>query len=197
MPKIVDHEKRRLEIIAALWRVVARDGFHAVTVRSVAAEAGLNPTTVALAFQSRTELLALAYSELSGREDQRLANLAKRGMSVEVLVDACLLALPLTKDRAQHASVWVALVEAADYDPIASKALAEFANRVNERVREMLDRAVASGVLREDVNIEQQVLLLHAILDGLAIQITGTKQPKTPAIRAALADHFRSLLPRP
>ena len=42
MPKIVDHDARRSLIIYALWRVVARDGASAVSVRSVASEAGVS-----------------------------------------------------------------------------------------------------------------------------------------------------------
>ena len=41
MPKIVDHEARRAELAEAVWRLASRDGLEAVTLRGVAAEAGL------------------------------------------------------------------------------------------------------------------------------------------------------------
>lgn len=193
MPKIVDHEQRRQEIVAALWRVVAREGFNAVSVRSVAAEAGLNPTTVALAFTSRTELLIEAYADLSGRDDARLTKLTKPGMSIEVLVDACLLAVPLTSARVQHAGVWIALVSAAGHDPAAAAALAEFSAGLSERIHDFIDRAVTEGVLRPTVDVATQALLVHAILDGFSVQVIGSGQPKRAAIKAALTEHFRSL----
>ncbi|MDQ1250665.1 MAG: hypothetical protein QG597_5044, partial [Actinomycetota bacterium] len=46
MPKIVDHEARRREIVEAMWRIVQREGFAAVSVRSVAAEAGLSKASI-------------------------------------------------------------------------------------------------------------------------------------------------------
>ena len=47
MPKIVDHDKRRQLIIDGMWKIVQRDGFDAVSVRSVAAEEGLSKSTIA------------------------------------------------------------------------------------------------------------------------------------------------------
>ena len=42
MPRIVDHEERRAEVAAAVWRIVSRDGLEAATVRRVAAETGMS-----------------------------------------------------------------------------------------------------------------------------------------------------------
>lgn len=193
MPKVVDHEARRRQIVDALWRVVARDGFSAVTVRSVAAEAHLNPTTVALAFESRTQLLVQAYADLSRRDDEQLDRLLRRGMSVEVLVEACLLALPLTPRRAQHTAVWVALLDAAGNDAIAARAVADFGSGVRHRIRELLGRAVDEGVLRTTLDLDAQVVVVHAILDGLSVQVACTRTPKRAAIRSALSEHFRTL----
>lgn len=46
VPKIVDHDQRRAYLLDALWRVVASQGAAAVTVRSVAAEAGVSKSNV-------------------------------------------------------------------------------------------------------------------------------------------------------
>lgn len=195
VPKIVDHEQRRRDITDALWRVVDRDGFGAVSVRSVAAEAGLKPTTVALAFESRTHLLVQAYSELSGREEARLARLAKRGMSVDVLVESALLGIPLTAARVRHTSVWIALIDAAGHDAVAAAALVEFNDRVAQRIGAYLQLAVDEGILRPDLNVGSQVLLIHALIDGFSVQIQGTAAPKRAAIAGVFRDYFGSLQP--
>ena len=36
MPKIVDHELRRQELLAAAWRVIARTGVVGLTTREIA-----------------------------------------------------------------------------------------------------------------------------------------------------------------
>ena len=63
MPKVVDHEERRQAIVNGMWKIVQRDGFQAVSVRSVAAEVGLSKSTIAHYFGSQDQILALAVAQ--------------------------------------------------------------------------------------------------------------------------------------
>lgn len=67
MPKVVDHDARRRELADALLRVVARQGIDAVSVRSVAAEAGCSIRPVQYYFADKAELLAAAHARVSER----------------------------------------------------------------------------------------------------------------------------------
>src|SRR4051812_47654230 len=67
MPKVVDHVAKRQELVDALLRVVARDGIHAVSVRSVAAEAGCSIRPVQYYFADKADLLAAAHARVSER----------------------------------------------------------------------------------------------------------------------------------
>ncbi|MFE7558890.1 TetR/AcrR family transcriptional regulator [Kitasatospora sp. NPDC057500] len=42
MPKLVDHEERRARLVEAVWALAARSGLEGVTLRKVAAEAGVS-----------------------------------------------------------------------------------------------------------------------------------------------------------
>ena len=66
MPKYVDHDERRAELVQALWRVVERDGASAVSIRHVAAEAGHSKSAVAHYFPTRFSMLSAAVEELTG-----------------------------------------------------------------------------------------------------------------------------------
>ena len=57
MPRIVDHAERRREIVVAVWTLIARHGFEKVTLRAVAAEAGISAGRVQHYYSSRTELV--------------------------------------------------------------------------------------------------------------------------------------------
>jgi AcrR family transcriptional regulator len=61
MPRVVDHEARRAEVVAALWRVVSRDGLDAATVRRVAAETGMSTSVVSHYFAGKEDLLRAAF----------------------------------------------------------------------------------------------------------------------------------------
>lgn len=72
MPKIVDHEERRRELAEALWRVIVASGPYAVSIRSVAAEAGLSAGALRHYFQTREELLIFAMDLSEQRVIQRI-----------------------------------------------------------------------------------------------------------------------------
>ncbi len=60
VPKIVDHDRRRREIAAALWRVIARDGMAGASARTVAAETGWSLGAVRHYFSTQRALLHFA-----------------------------------------------------------------------------------------------------------------------------------------
>lgn len=73
MPKIVDHEERRKELIEATWRVICRVGLHHTTVVLIAAEAGYSHGIVSHYFSSKADVLfaahQLTFSRLKARVD--------------------------------------------------------------------------------------------------------------------------------
>ncbi|WP_051967252.1 TetR/AcrR family transcriptional regulator [Kitasatospora mediocidica] len=72
MPKLVDHEERRAQIIDALLRAAADTGLHAVTMRSVAIEAGTSVRLVQYYFDTKEQLLLAAVNRLTARMGERV-----------------------------------------------------------------------------------------------------------------------------
>ncbi|MEV4052502.1 TetR family transcriptional regulator [Amycolatopsis sp. NPDC049688] len=64
MPKRVDHQQRRREIAEALFRVAARGGVPAVTLRAVAAEAGISMNLVQYYFPAKDDMLRFAWRRM-------------------------------------------------------------------------------------------------------------------------------------
>ena len=60
MPKAVDHEARRAELLAATWRVIARDGIEGATVRRISREAGYSTGVLTHYFQNKEDVLRTA-----------------------------------------------------------------------------------------------------------------------------------------
>ena len=78
MPKIVDHEERRAELCAAVWRLASREGLEAVTVRGVAEEAGWSTGAVVHYFADKEDLLLSAFQTVADRVSRRLETLEAR-----------------------------------------------------------------------------------------------------------------------
>ena len=60
MPKIVNWDERRDEILSATWRVIARDGIAKATIRAIAREAHCSPGILAHYFDDKADILGAA-----------------------------------------------------------------------------------------------------------------------------------------
>lgn len=67
MPRQVDHTQRRHEISDAVWRVADEHGLNAVSLRRVAAEAGVSMGLVQHYFASRDEMMLFAMEAVGER----------------------------------------------------------------------------------------------------------------------------------
>ncbi|MGO1315864.1 MAG: TetR family transcriptional regulator, partial [Cellulomonadaceae bacterium] len=80
MPKIVDHDARRREIVEACLRVVSRAGLAAATTREIASEAGVSHGIIAHYFTGKDEILRAAlqrsYEQLAERIDLDVSGLS-------------------------------------------------------------------------------------------------------------------------
>ena len=99
MPKIVDHEERREEVIAAVWRVIARDGLESSTIRAMAKETGASAGVLAHYFEDKDDILTYAL-KLSHRRIRERQNSKLNGLTgLEALKALVLDNLPLDEER--------------------------------------------------------------------------------------------------
>lgn len=125
VPKQVDHEERRREIIGALFRVAARDGLAAVSIRNVAAEAGVRAPQVQYYFGTKTALFEGALQVLGERivgRGMELQQAAGPDASPEALIRAALAGSQPTDDDTRQSLVLfflfyvAAVTESAGYE---------------------------------------------------------------------------------
>ena len=73
MPKIVDHDERRLELVDATWRIIARMGIESATMREIATEAGFANGALKPYFPTKDTLLTFAFGHVFNRTNERIA----------------------------------------------------------------------------------------------------------------------------
>lgn len=166
MPKIVDHDARRLEVIAALWRVVEREGAEAVSVRSVAAEAGLSRAGMTYYFDSQAQLLALAIEQSVATVTSRILALDLFDCTVDTAVDAFVAMLPDTRERQSQAEVWLLLLGQARNDVAAQQVLSGLNATVRAGIVDVL-----TALAGDRLDIDQSAATLHAMIDGVSVAI--------------------------
>ena len=123
MPKVVDHEERRAELGAAVWRLASREGLEAVTVRRVAEEAGWSTGAVVHYFSDKEELLLFAFRTVADRVGRRLAAAEERTDEPLELARTWLVqGLPLDAERQAEVRVWFAFLGLALTRPALARA---------------------------------------------------------------------------
>lgn len=117
MPKIVDHDQRRGELVAATWRIIARHGIEHATMREIAAEAGFANGALKPYFPTKEDLLTSAFAHVFHRTNERItAELdGKRGLAA--LVTLWREVLPLDEERVQEARIVIPFWQQALSDP--------------------------------------------------------------------------------
>lgn len=187
VPKVVDADARRREIIEAVWRIVVRDGVEAASLRRVADEAGLAIGSVRHYFSSHEELLVAAAQAMVDRLTERLETHVARASTTDrrsLVTDLFEELLPLDGRRRDEVAVWFAFLAAARTNP----ALSEQARELHRGTRKLARIFLSRTPLGAD---ETEVEYLCAVIDGLAM--TGVLQPRLlrpKAIRAVLAQHL-------
>ncbi|NII41005.1 AcrR family transcriptional regulator [Curtobacterium flaccumfaciens] len=166
MTRSIDLEERRRTVSAAACQVLARDGLGALSVRNVAAEAGLPPSTVRYAFPTQASVREHAITSVFDRTRQRIdaipAGLPPRRWVRAVLVEL----LPLDDERVVELDVYLALGNAALTDVELRPTL----DRVVVEMRQWCERVL--GVLGVPAaDLEYEACRLHALLDGLAMHV--------------------------
>ncbi|MFN3922536.1 MAG: TetR/AcrR family transcriptional regulator [Pseudarthrobacter sp.] len=175
MPKIVDAEARRQDVVEAVLRIIAGDGLERASLRETADEAGLAVGSVRHYFAGSEELLAFAFASVVDRIVRRLeasmpdVHAADPGTPehrAAILTLLCGL-LPLDGPRALEVCAWMAFRNAARVRPF----LAAEADRSNREVAVIVGRVISAlrpeDEPKDSLVVEAERLL--ATLDGLCM----------------------------
>jgi TetR/AcrR family transcriptional repressor of bet genes len=171
VPKIVDHERRREELAAAVWRLASREGLDAVTIRGVAAEAGWSTGALHHYFSDKEELLLFAFQTVAGRVGRRVTTAREESGEPLDLARALLaIGLPLDDERRDETRVWFAFLGLALTRPPLARAQRLAYDAWRRMVADALRDAQEQGDVDETVDVEREAAGLVALVDGLAVQ---------------------------
>jgi AcrR family transcriptional regulator len=195
MPKIVNWEERRDEILAATWRVIARDGIAKATIRAIAREAHCSAGILAHYFDDKADILGSALMLSHRRVAARMEAGAAGQTGLDALRVVMLEALPLDDERDLEARIEISFWGRALGNPeLRTVQNAEF-DRFARRLRAHLAEARELGELRDEVDIDVAAHQLLVLIDGLSAQrvlypgrVTAVRQRE---MLRALLDSFR------
>jgi TetR/AcrR family transcriptional regulator, transcriptional repressor of bet genes len=171
VPKRVDHVLRRQTIAEAVLRITAGLGLEAVSVRDVAAEAGVSGGLVQHYFRSKDEMLIFACEYLIERTrlrvQQRLSASTGPSSTRSILRNLFLEQLPLDAERRAAVCVWIAFLTRGFVEPRLAVFLRDTYAETLAFVATQIGIAQASGEIAADLDRELEASRLVCLVDGL------------------------------
>lgn len=170
MPKRVDPVQRRRSIAEAVFRVTADRGVEAVSLRDVAAEAGVSLGMVQHYFRTKDEMLLFALDHMrarvAGRLQEHLAHLPN-ATPRDVIRAVLTQLLPMGEDARAEAVVSVGFYCRAAVNPVYAAALREGLQGMLDIITQHLTTARNHGCTHPDLNAEREAEILFWFAHGL------------------------------
>ncbi|NVI90092.1 TetR/AcrR family transcriptional regulator [Actinomadura sp. BRA 177] len=177
MPRTADHDARRAQIIDGLVRAAGRDGLHAVTMRSVAAEAGVSLRLVQYYFESKARLMNAALERLERQSHERwAARLAGLDDPSPREVAEALLAevLPTDPESRLFHQVWTSYAVLALTEPsLAAQPFVDGPERLERQLAELL---------AETTDPAMEAARLLALAHGLSTSVLAGRRSAESAM---------------
>ena len=192
MPRLIDHDSRRDEIAEAVWRIVARDGVSAVSIRDVATEAGLAVGSVRHVFAAKAELLeysmALVHERVAERVQAHFTKTDPRKLAEAVLAEM----LPLDDQRRMEMAVNMAVVAESPSHPLLRRVALDAQHAIAGACAGVLEILQSHKLIHADIDLDFETDRLHALIDGLALHaLTADRKDLRPtAVLGVLHAHL-------
>ena len=175
MPKIVDHDLQKEKFIGAAMRLIASKGLEGVTMRAVAAEAGLSYGSLFHYFDSKDDLLMHAVRYSTSAQTRRVNEYSSQHSGLKALEHLLCDDVIINESSRDAWMVWMTfLYKAAVHKPFAEMNTELIAGWL-ERIAALLTEAQASGEISSGINVKKEAMATWAFSAGIG-QI-GLLQP--------------------
>lgn len=180
MPRKVDHRERRELLADALMRLAAERGLEGVSLRHVAAEAGVSTGMVQHYFRTKDEMMTFALDMVMDRIRERSQTELAPASPRELVRGLLLQVLPLDETRRLENYVVLAFLAYAAVKPSIASGLREVATEMRTFLAGRLRAAGPAG----GVDPERAAAGLLALVDGLGLQLLSRQYAEEDAVAA-------------
>ena len=169
MPKLIDHEKRKIQLAEATWKIIAEEGIEQATVRKIASAAGLSVGALRHYFSTQSELLSYSMELVSERVRQRALAKTYKGNPLDIVKESIAELLPADDERRIEMEVWlvfsVKMLVDAKLRPLSENVYQE----MHDGLGQVLQLLSKLGLLKDELDMEAEINRLHSLVDGLAL----------------------------
>jgi len=172
VPKRVDHDERRRQIVRALWRIAERGGLGAVSFREVATEAGVSVRLVQYYFGTKADLLREANRQalqtMGARIGQRVLAAMDGDPSPRQVVATIVHEFLPSDDESRRAMLLYYAFYTAQMTDRSLRGAGEVPQGFIDLVSDQIRRAQLDGTVSPGVHPELEAAVLLAVVPGAA-----------------------------
>ncbi|WP_090768823.1 TetR/AcrR family transcriptional regulator [Nonomuraea maritima] len=184
MPRQVDHDERRRQLTEALLRIAGTRGLQAVSMREIAAEAGVSLRVVQYYFTNKQALLESGLIELGARGRRRVQQRVADAASTRDVFAAVLGAIVPSDEQSRLDSMaWTAYYTAALTDPALAAAGLTLPNALEDFLTVRLTAAQQAGDVSPDRDPRTEVAGLLALANGLTSGVLSRQRDHEAATK--------------
>ncbi len=196
MPKYVDHEGRREEIIGRVWRLIAAEGIDAATTRRIAEETGYSNGLLRYYFPSKDAVIGAAFEFVFDATNARAGDRVEQP-GMPGLTALALEILPLDEERIAEARVVITFWQRSLSDAADARLFADRMTQWRETFGSRLAEAVAAGEIADSGDVDEVVDELLTLLMGAQIMAVFSPREATPERLRRLLDAYLARLAPP
>ena len=188
MPKLVDREQRRQEILEVTWRLMATRGADAATMREIAREAGYANGALAYYFANKDELVEAAYVHVFEQTNDRIRTAVAGKRGVAALRAFLVEVVPTTEVTRLEARIvlpfWNRTVTDERLARLNDAAMQRWRRDIRELLRQGREDGDVTVATADDVLADQ----LLALALGLQVLALLLESPTPAATQLAMLD---------
>lgn len=183
MPKVIDREQKKQEIVYHAWVSVHEAGMKGMSVRKIAEAAGISAGQMRYYFPDQETLLSAVMDYVKAKVEKRIKDIiAGDGELKDKIIAAILATMPLDKDRYADMEVWTAFQHSIH--ELNTDTMQDDIRRLVEMSLHYLEQ---TGQLKHDLNKERVILKTTALIDGLAMhKLWSPNQVKNTDVEALI-----------
>jgi AcrR family transcriptional regulator len=169
MPKIVNHDERRAQIVSAAWKLIAEEGLDAVTTRRIAERTGYSNGSLRYYFPGKDAVVTAAFQHIFDATNlrARAGDATPRGLAGLRLL--AMEIMPLDAERLDEARVAIAFMNEALHDAAKSSLYTDLMNEWRAEFTHRLEEARIDGEVSAEIDTLPTVDELLSMLMGLQI----------------------------
>ena len=169
MPKIVDHDQRRRDIMQATLRIIVRQGLSGATMRDIATEAGFANGAITPYFTSKSDLLSATYLHVFEATNRRVAVATRGRRGLAALEAFAYEVLPVNDELRDEARVVLSFWGEVAQNELHARTTQETLEPWRRQIIGWLEQAAEDHELAADVQIGTEADMLLTYMMGAQV----------------------------